>query len=475
MLFNTLSFLAFLVVVFGLYYLPPLQRFQRGILIGASFVFYAWTAPWLLILLVFCIALNTTVSFRLSRADLAAAKRIAAFGVVANLAVLGFFKYAKLFGPLVPPGQGALWTIVHLPLPIGISFYTFEGISLLIDTLRSKRNALPDVAAGKTFYEHLRNTSLFIVFFPHLIAGPILKARQFYPQIGGYRLADIDWEAAARSLILGYFLKTVVADNLREQTKWISYPFYETLSRTTAATLLFGYSIQIFADFAGYSLIAIGLAHLFGYRLPPNFNWPYISTSLGEFWRRWHISLSTWLRDYLYIPLGGNRLGTARTYLNLILVMTLGGLWHGAALSYAVWGLYHGIGLAAERFAVGRKDENAALPAWAYWSRVVLVFAFVTLGWLLFKLPNFGEALQYLRILARNGGPLDREKALPVFLYSLPAVLLHLYHTPAGARIREYLNGPSQRQWALQAAYAIALFACLTNGGSVGEFIYFQF
>lgn len=484
MLFNTIPFGIFMLVVFSLYYLPGLSKHQVSTLVLASMVFYAWSAPWLLLLLIFCITLNSFTSFKVAHMSPEEGWRAACVGVVINLTVLAIFKYASLFRGAFPDtaDHGALWTLVHLPLPIGISFYTFEGVSLLVDSLRiRKKTGEPPAFISESFWEHVKGTALFVVFFPHLISGPILKAREFFPQISRKYFADIDWDFAFRTLVLGFFLKTVLADNLKDYTSSISYPQYTTLNGSTAILLAFGYSMQIFADFAGYSLIAIGLGALFGYRLPDNFNWPYISTSFSEFWRRWHISLSTWLRDYLYISLGGNRKGEARTYFNLIIVMALGGLWHGAAISYLVWGLYHGILLAIERAIIGKKLENERkqgenLSTVAYIVRMVGVFAFVTLGWILFKLPNFSEAVGYVKQMTNGFGMPDKSKALPILFFGLPVVFLHLLNTPAGERLRQALFAPTSRGFALRAlTYGFLLFAVLTSGGSVGEFIYFQF
>jgi alginate O-acetyltransferase complex protein AlgI len=239
--------------------------------------------------------------------------------------------------------------------------------------------------------------------------------------------------------------------------------------------------MQIFADFAGYSLIAISLAAMLGYELPANFNFPYIARSLAEVWRRWHISLSTWLRDYLYFPLGGNRKGPLRTYANLAIVMVLGGLWHGAAWSYAFWGAFHGLGLAIERLCGLSTDEDAEPPgllrALVANSRRLLVFGFVTFGWLFFKLNNIAYAVDFLRSLAHNGGSLSRMTAYPIALYSLPVILYHAGHLPAIQRWWVGLKGVAPGACAnlRAAALAVLFFFVITNGGSVGQFIYFQF
>src|SRR5690606_10569310 len=250
-------------------------------------------------------------------------------------------------------------------------------------------------------------------------------------------------------------------------TFWIEFPYFTGIHSITLIILLFGYSMQIFADFAGYSLIAIGLARLFGYVLIDNFNFPYISASFSEFWRRWHISLSTFLREYLYIPLGGNRMGALFTYRNLMITMILGGLWHGAAWSYAVWGFFHGLMLAVERFVkdLGWSMEDKLPKA----IHMLFVFSMVTLAWLLFKLPEFSHVIDYLRSIANNtvGSEIQPPLVFFVLLFSIPVVLYHLLYLwtrqerPLMAKLRPLFHGTM-------------LFLILVNSGSGASFIYFQ-
>ncbi|MEB3829833.1 MBOAT family protein [Phormidium sp. CCY1219] len=346
----------------------------------------------------------------------------------------------------------------------------------------------PQAVAPENFKEYLFKTSFFISFFPQLVAGPIVKAKDFYPQIQPKYWQEIQWNLVFRSLVTGYFLKMVIADNLKDYTFWIDYPYYQGLGTVTNLVLLFGYSMQIFADFAGYSLIAIGIAAAFGYRLPDNFNFPYISRSITEFWRRWHISLSTWLRDYLYIPLGGNRKGKTRTYFNLMLVMTLGGLWHGAAWSYAVWGIFHGVGLAVERLVgIDKKVKHPRLTPKPFWQqclvdflRVIGVFCFVSMGWLLFKLPHFSHAIDFIVTLFRNVNiKPGLTYIVPVMIFSLPVMLYHLPHFPPFQKaIEVYGDRYSTKRigrWCNDLIFGIMLVLLFLNSGSANEFIYFQF
>ena len=474
MLFNSFPFAALLLATFILYYLPFMQRWQLYILTAASFVFYAWEQPILLLLLLTSIAINAVTSYFVATDKVSRQRFWAVVGVALNLGLLLFFKYSPLFARTFAGGTKTSLGhfLIMIPLPIGISFFTFQGISLMVEVFRDQRSIaegkgqlVPNVVPG-SFIEHLRNTALFKSFFPYLVAGPIVKAHEFYPQIERKTLNKVNWEAAFRALTVGYFLKMVVADNLKDSTFWLEYPYFTLDSVPTLVALLFGYSIQIFADFAGYSLIAIGLAHLFGFSLPINFNFPYISRSFSEFWRRWHISLSTWLREYLYVPLGGNRRGPIRTYVNLFIVMFLGGLWHGAAWSYAIWGTFHGLALAIERLFKNR----IRLPE--HWTidslRALAVFSFVTLAWLLFKLPNFSDVIAYLGCFVDNHKPTRYLIVAGIITYSLPVVLYYAW----------YLLKP---RWSLQLqrceflVFGGLLAAIILNSGSAGRFIYFQF
>jgi len=501
MLFNSIEFLVFFAIVFTIYYFPPFQKLQVPILIIASCIFYSWSAPALLLILLLSIIINATASFQVARiSDKKQRFYWALSGVVLNVLILSLFKYAGLLTDFVADvfniarTEGSIaYLFLKLPLPIGISFYTFEGISLIVDVLTQKDKSETESNAyvSPNFTQHLLNTSFFISFFPNLLSGPILKSKTFYPQIAPKYFKDIPLNFIFQSLVVGYFLKMVIADNLKDYTFWISFPYYRGFGTLTNLTLLFGYSIQIFADFAGYSLIAIGFAAALGYQIPDNFDFPYISRSLSEFWRRWHISLSTWLRDYLYFPLGGNRKGKIRTYLNLMTVMTLGGLWHGAAWSYAVWGVYHGFGLAVERFFGFDKSKNKSpepnsaetKPIWLqllFDSLSILgIFSFVSVGWLLFKLPRFEEAVDFVVTLVRNYKVKPGwSQIIPTLIFSVPVVIYHIPHFPTWQNlIRQNLNKNGQKVWNLyqDVALGIMLTMIFLNSGSSKQFIYFQF
>jgi len=469
MLFNSFSFIILLAVTFFLFYLPRLKQWQTHILIASSFIFYAHDTPRLLLLLIASILFNASVSFWIVRKKPSRKFLLTVLAIIANVIVIALFKYGPLLGSLIPDAKstGIGHFLLRLPLPIGISFYTFESISLIVDTYRGGTKT-PFVHGN--FYLHLINTTLFVAFFPHLISGPILKAHDFYPQIQPKDRSDIHWENVFKLLVVGYFLKMVVADNLKDLTFWMTYPFFLPLWSGFLVSCLFGFSIQIFADFAGYSLIAIGIAEMFGYRLIQNFCFPYISSSLAEFWQRWHISLSSWLREYLYFPLGGNRRGKFRTYFNLFLVMAIGGLWHGAALSYAIWGIYHGLGLALERAMASNKPSRVPLTGFFKAFKICSVFLFVTLGWLLFKMPNFDHAIAFCRAMFANWGEnIQFSPVIYIMVYALPVLIYHYLHLFKSSAFRAFVIRYQH------VIYGALIVGILLNSGSPGSFIYFQF
>ncbi len=450
-----------------------MKKLQVGILILASFIFYAANNPVLLILLICSILINIVVSYLVVYGK-GNKKAIATLGVVLNLGILAFFKYSPLIGrSFFPENSSVGELLVQIPLPIGISFFTFQGISLVVDTFKQGQTDQYKSLVPKHLFKHSVQTSLFISFFPQLVAGPIVKSKDFIPQITAKFLYQIRWEQCFKNLTTGYFLKMVVADNLKDFTSGMALPYFELKSSLNLFAMLFGYSMQIFADFAGYSLIAIGIAGLFGYYLRDNFMFPYISQSFSEFWRRWHISLSSFLKEYLYIPLGGNRKGNFRTYFNLFITMVLGGLWHGAAWSYAVWGIYHGLALAIERLLKPINTFKQDTPIRKVLN-AIFVFSLVSLGWLLFKLPNFNEVILYIKAFFNNFAvPLsirDYRDILLVIIYSSPIIFYHFYYL-----LKRHSIKKEHLQKLEPIIYGVMLFCILTSSGSSQDFIYFQF
>ncbi len=494
MLFNSFPFLVLLAVTLPLYYLPLAGRggrvWQVCLLLTASAIFYAWEIPWLLLLLAVSCVFNAfaveRILFHQESESPKAAKHWLVGAVVTNLAFLAFFKYAGILTGLLPAGwipSATRDSIRAIPLPIGISFYTFHALSLIIDVYRRQvseetRQRLGKRGAGRV--SSLGDLSLYIIFFPQLVAGPIVKARNFIDQIREKLWRDIEWVTVRRCLVTGYFLKIFVADNLAEQTAMLTIgkDALTTSGPVNLMALLYAYGFQIFADFAGYSLIAIGLGLMFGYRLPSNFNFPYLSRSITEFWHRWHLSLSAWLRDYLYIPLGGNRKGPGRTYVNLFLVMFLGGLWHGAEWKFALWGTLHGVLLAVERFifrSQASRWETASLPLrflrdglrWAY------AFHAVMFLWLTFLMPDLAHIGAFFQGLASGDWSVPGQPIFALFLYGGAVVLYHLWALLQETRpaVAQKFSHPLTEG----AVHGLMVFLVLTNPGAPRGFIYFQF
>lgn len=488
MSFTSPEFLIFLAVLLVAYHAAGAARLagwvQWGLLSVASLYFYGFKDPQLLWLLGFSITFNCMAGWLIARSvheGRAVPGWTMGVALTVNLLLIVFFKYARLIGSLLlPAGHPILAQLQNIPLPIGISFYTFHAVSFLVDLSRAntrETSLRPFCAelAGGNLLSGLGKLSLYINFFPQLIAGPIMKARAFLPQVGFHHFTNIAWRQALRYLILGYFLKTVVADNLHEQTILISNANYAVLKKFDLLLLLYGYSCFIFADFAGYSLMALGFAALFGYRLPINFNFPYLSASITEFWRRWHISLSTWLRDYLYFPLGGNRKGTGRTYLNLFLVMFLGGLWHGAEMRFAWWGVGHGLLLMIERLlGAGGEETSVKNGSVRRMLQIFITFHLVSFLWLCFVMPDMAHITGFLQALWKNPIGANPRATYVILIYALPVVLYHVwgYLRPTW---REKIATCPQDGWLEPVAYGIMLYFIITNQGVGGDFVYFNF
>lgn len=476
MLFNSWEFVALVIITFVVYYLPLGKWWQILVLLVSSFVFYVIDSFWLLLLLLASGLLNAISSYMAKYQGFP--RLFATVGVVLNLLLLSLFKYGGLFSKSfggVDTDLGHFLCV--LPLPLGISFYTFSGISLVVDAYKDRLNPNLNNDSRPSFWIYIRDTMLYICFFPKLLAGPIVKSRAFFADINEKLLRNIEWQFVFKTLVVGYFLKMVIADNLKDFTFWLPFRYSGYMGSGSLVTLVFGYSVQMFADFAGYSLIAIGIAALFGYRLPDNFNYPYISKSFREFWKRWHISLSQFLMEYLYISLGGNRKGKLRTYINLQLTMMLGGLWHGAAWNFLMWGTYHGVCLVVERVLCGKRDyclnfgTNWFTTRCSHAFSMLFVFIMVSFGWLLFKL-SLGETLHLICAIVTNWGKSSffEMRFFPVFIYMLPVIFYHFVYL-----LRE-------KKWIQQYVfryryvfYGLMLFLILTNSGSVSQFVYFQF
>ncbi len=378
--FNSPGFLLLLSVTIPLYYLVRGERWQHTVLFASSFAFYWFAGVRDLVLLLATVGVNfllTIVTDRGSRARVAGA-------VVMNLAVLAYFKYAGFLGRMLAPEHD--WRGFEHSIPLGISFYIFQLIAYQVDLFRGH------VTREGSFGRLL----LYVLFFPHHQAGPIMRPAVFLPQFRGTKALDLDAVGAGCRWTLYGLMQKVIADRIGEHVDVLFASDPASAVEAWAATL--GFGVQIYGDFAGYSNIAVGVALMLGYRLDRNFNQPYLACDPSVFWQRWHITLSQWLRDYLYIPLGGNRKGAVRTYLNLLITMTLGGLWHGASWNFVLWGAMHGVLLCA--FRLFPLQNTSRLAGW------ILCQLGVFLCWVPFRAPDFQASKTIFLAMAGVGvGP----------------------------------------------------------------------
>jgi len=470
MLFNSLTFLVFFVIVFVLHRLMPTWSLRKGILLVASYIFYAaWNPPYVGILL-FSTALDWWLARLIWRSvDVVHRRRLLVISLVANLSLLAFFKYGGFllgnfstaldaFGIAYAP---AIWNII---LPVGISFYTFASLSYTIDVYRG------EIAADVGFLDY----ALFVSFFPHLVAGPIVRASLLLPQLKQAReasSAQVGWGLAM--VVMGLFSKAVLADFLFAPVAdaVFSEPGKYNALDTWAAVL--GFSGQIYYDFSGYSLCAIGLALCFGFSFPDNFKHPYAARGFSDFWRRWHITLSTWLRDYLYIPLGGGYHGPWQTYGNLFLTMLIGGLWHGASWMFVLWGALHGLFLSVERWFA--KDRiNLAASSSHRLGLTLFTCLLVTLAWIPFRAHDMHTVgAMFVGLFKTHAS--EHLDVVPVAISCVGmAVTVRWHFALRDSSLEEYFGtlGDFSR-FAMLAVCMVALF--LVSGGDERAFIYFQF
>ena len=395
MVFNSLDFVAFFAVVYGLYVVLP-HRGQNFLLLLASYAFYACWDWRFLSLLFLSTAVDYILALKISESESPVLrKRYLIASMCVSLGVLGFFKYFNFFADsLASLLQSMGWDIqashLNIILPWGISFYTFQTMNYTIDVYR--RHMEP--------CRNLFNFAVFVSFFPHLVAGPIMRANVLLPQVNNKR--TVTWQQISDGAWLclwGLFKKVVVADNLATIA---DAGFADGVEHTLGSMLIavYAFAFQIYCDFSGYSDIARGISKFMGFELMVNFRNPYFAVNPSDFWRRWHISLSTWLRDYLYIPLGGSRKGPGRTYVNLTITMLLGGLWHGANWTFVVWGAFHGLFLAAHRFVAGDERKQASHGRWSRILCMVGMFHAVCVGWVFFRATTFTQAWSMLSAVA---------------------------------------------------------------------------
>lgn len=470
MLFSSITFLfIFLPLTLLLYYLVPF-RMKNYVMLAASLIFYAWGEPVYIILMILSIILNYFCGQDIyeKRDNARAMKMSLMFGVVMNLLILGFFKY---YGLLMDTINAILPIDIPyrvLALPIGISFYTFQAMSYLIDVYR--KEVKPQ--------ENVLYFALYISMFPQLIAGPIVRYIDIEEQLKERSINSTKFGEGAMYFIRGLAKKVVLANTFGSIYEQVAAMQMGSFSTLTAWVGAIAYAFQIYFDFGGYSDMAIGLGKMFGFEFLPNFNYPYIAKSITDFWRRWHISLSTWFREYVYIPLGGNRCTPSRHILNLLIVWMLTGLWHGAQWNFMFWGLYYGVILILEKYLWGSKIEK--LPAAV---QHIYAFVLVLFGWVFFFSPTLGYAGQYLKVMFGIGakGIFDKQGFFMIFTNWLLIVIAILASAPRGYKLLKKITGCWQseevRAIVTCAVYIAMFLLCIAFlvTETYNPFLYFRF
>jgi alginate O-acetyltransferase complex protein AlgI len=475
MLFNSWTFVVFFALVLPLYYALDWRR-QNIMLLIASYVFYGWW-DWRFLLL---LMLSTVVDFFVAKwmnatANPAFRKSLMLTSVGLNLTYLGFFKYFNFFSGSLEHAL-RFFGIRHLDfitlqvlLPVGISFYTFQAISYIVDVYRNNREHTEDFVAF----------ALYLAYFPHLVAGPIQRSTQLLPQLLSPRSVSLlQINSGVVLMLIGFFKKIAIADSVAPTVDRVFSDPGWLRSHPAHLEAMYLFALQIYCDFSGYTDIARGVSRLMGIELRLNFRQPYLSANITEFWRRWHISLSEWLRDYVYITLGGSRLGRWKTYRNLMITMLLGGLWHGAGWNFIVWGGLHGLYLCIHRAWSGRRDRfdwesrPSSILGWLrYLASAFLTFHLVCLTWIFFRARNLSDALVYLQNLFH---PVSSRPEL--VLLGTAALFTLLLDVPSWYRNDEQPFPPRWPAVIRGVAYGVLLGICTWVGGDEAvAFIYFQF
>jgi alginate O-acetyltransferase complex protein AlgI len=473
LLFNSLTFVVFFALVMGGFWSLRSWSARKNLLLVASYVFYgAWNPPFVL-LLVLSTLIDYVAGARMAASTQPSARKgWLAVSLIANLGILGYFKYGNFLlenfqALLALGGITYVAPALNIVLPVGISFYTFQTLSYSLDIYRGQ------LQPTRSF----RDFALYVTFFPQLVAGPIVRAIDFLPQMAAppvARSGRIAWGLFL--MTLGLFQKAVLADTLLSPAAEAVFGHPGPVYTIDAWTGVFAFAGQIFFDFSGYSTCAIGAALCLGFTLNDNFRFPYAAVGFSDFWRRWHISLSTFLRDYLYIPLGGNRCGFARALINLVIVMFLGGLWHGAAWTFVVWGVLHGLYLVVEH--VLRSLYKNATWADGLTGQLVLgliTYVAVCIAWVFFRASDFPTAMRILGAMAGKipvgEALLSNREILQVLLVTAGLLAIHwvLRHTTLEAAVTR------MPRWLLTAVWAGMAFLIILNQGNGSAFIYFQF
>ena len=467
MVFSSITFLFYFLPIFiACYFLTPTVAGKNVVTLIFSLVFYAWGEPRFLLILLFAIVFNYGAAIVIDRRDGSSRKSALGLAVAVNLLVLGVFKYANFvtgnFAALLKP-LGWDFGQTNIELPLGISFFTFHCLSYIIDVYRRRFRANRDPV----------DVALYISLFPQLVAGPIVRYKTVARQLDARRSTLGRASVGARIFIVGLAQKVLVADVVAPLAR---VAFDQSPHRELAEAWigLMAYTVQIYFDFAGYSNMAIGLGVVLGFTFPRNFRMPYTSLSITEFWRRWHMSLSSWLRDYLYIPLGGNRGTNLQTYRNLVTVFVLCGAWHGANWTFILWGVWHGAFLVLERLGLG--SLLARIPVWLRWAYALLA---VMGGWVLFRAPDLPTALDYFASLVGRNGVGDisfdmhdalNERAMATLIIGCALAVLPRWLPSFSAPLA--LRAAGDFAW----TFALLIFSMVTvAAGAYSPFLYFKF
>jgi alginate O-acetyltransferase complex protein AlgI len=471
--FNSFKFAYFFALLFPAYWLlGNRHRWQNLLLLAAGYVFYASWNPKFLSLLLISTAMDYYCGLALGRiAEPGKRRSFVALSMLLNLGMLGIFKYHNFFADslhvmLAQAGLNVPLAHLKVVLPIGISFYTFQSMSYVIDVYRR------DIEPTRNFVEF----ATFVSFFPHLVAGPIMRPTTLLPQVARPRRFDLQQFYQGSYLIFwGLTKKVVVADNLATIVQDL-FGRWQTINGGLALLAVYAFAFQIYCDFSGYTDVARGVAKCLGFELSLNFNLPYFSANPREFWQRWHISLSTWLRDYLYIPLGGNRGGQAMLCRNLMLTMVIGGLWHGAAWTMVLWGFYQGLLLVGHRavepwLARVRPQNEVDRACWKA-VRVVATFHLVCLGWLIFRADSVTQVAGMLRAIVMRPAIPSTAYLVPVICLVVPLLVVQLAQS-----LSKDLDIVLRTPWYVRSVFYTACFYAFILAGQFegGQFIYFQF
>lgn len=476
MLFNSLEFLFFLPIVFLLYWFvfKPL-KWQNLLVVVASYIFYGWW-NWKFLILIAITTLCSYISGVMleNTGDTNKRKWICGTNIVLNLAILGMFKYYDFFATQLAELMGidANGLVLHLILPVGISFYTFQALSYSIDVYRRKIAATHDII----------EFAAYISFFPQLVAGPIERATNLLPQFQKARQFDYTLAAdGMRQMLWGFFKKLVVADNCAEMANWAFENYHE---ENLGGMMMFigavAFTFQIYGDFSGYSDIAIGAAKLFGIKLKRNFNLPYFSRDMAEFWKRWHISLNSWFVDYIYIPLGGSREGQWKTIRNTFVIFLVSGLWHGANWTFVVWGAYHACLFVPlillgkqKRFGKSTVAENHWYPTLTEVMQMASTFVLAVFGWIIFRAENITQAWDYILTMFQTATvryPLGNH--ITIFYYIAILLVVEWFSRRQAHALAVV---PIKWRWLRMCLYAALFIFTIVNRGNQAVFIYFQF